>query len=389
MDAGDQRILEVQITHETDTFWKAKRTLFRLPEDTYIHNGRKAKKGSAMDFISLVHKDTLSCEPILRRMPNGELLIVSQCGDVTEPAPGNRVYAFRSRDEGRTWSGKETVYPEDGQAVYLTEVTVLGDEITVYLTLHNGAFLNWTCVTVKSRDNGYTWGPPEPSPCFTRFTFHRGMIRLSGGELVMAYQHYPVAPEANERAVQAGGKWLDLGVRYVESGVMVSHDEGKTFEAYPGIRTEFDESAVWSWLWTEPTLAELSDGRIAMLLRIHNTGCLWYAESADGGKSWSEAVPTAIPNPSNKPKLVALPYGGIALIHTPNPRVGMKYRNPLAIWISKDDMQTWPYQHVVTDFPGEFSYPDGICEDGRLLFSIEYNRHDVFFVEHYIPSAWL
>lgn len=45
-----------------------------------------------MNRLRLVHRNTLSCEPILRRMENGEMLCVSQCGDVTEPAPGNRVY---------------------------------------------------------------------------------------------------------------------------------------------------------------------------------------------------------------------------------------------------------------------------------------------------------
>ena len=54
------------------------------------------------DRITLVHKDTLSCEPILRRMPNGDQLLVSQCGDVTEPAPGNRVYVFHNHNNGPT-----------------------------------------------------------------------------------------------------------------------------------------------------------------------------------------------------------------------------------------------------------------------------------------------
>ena len=44
-----------------------------------------------MTGITLVHRDMLSCEAILRRAPNGELIIVSQCGDVAEPAPLNRV----------------------------------------------------------------------------------------------------------------------------------------------------------------------------------------------------------------------------------------------------------------------------------------------------------
>ena len=43
-------------------------------------------------MIKHVHRGTLCCEAIVRRMPNKELLLVCQCGDITEPAPQNRVY---------------------------------------------------------------------------------------------------------------------------------------------------------------------------------------------------------------------------------------------------------------------------------------------------------
>ena len=59
---------------------------------------------------------------------------------------------------------------------------------------------------------------------------------------------------------------------------------------------------------------------------------------------------TTIPNPSNKPKLIALPNG--------------------------------------TQFPGAFCYPDGIYEDGHIMFSIEYNRHDILFVDHTLPKEF-
>lgn len=103
-----------------------------------------------MNHMTVIHRDTLSCEPILRRMPNGELLCVSQCGDVTEPAPGNRVVVFHSADEGKSWSGPTLIIPDTGEAVYLTEVTVFRDRVVVYLTLHNGAFLNWRSQRVES-----------------------------------------------------------------------------------------------------------------------------------------------------------------------------------------------------------------------------------------------
>ena len=100
--------------------------------------------------ITQIHTDSLCCEPLLERTANGELLCVCQCDGPEEPHPDNREYAFHSKDNGKTWSAKERIYPEDGQTVYGTELTVDGDEITAYLTLHSGLFLDWKCCMMKS-----------------------------------------------------------------------------------------------------------------------------------------------------------------------------------------------------------------------------------------------
>ena len=47
-----------------------------------------------MDKISMVHRDSLSCEAIVRKLPDKSLILVSQCGGVTEPALENRGVGF-------------------------------------------------------------------------------------------------------------------------------------------------------------------------------------------------------------------------------------------------------------------------------------------------------
>lgn len=335
-----------------------------------------------MNKMRLVHMDSLCCEPILRRMPNGELLIVSQVGDVKEPAPGNRVITFHSADDGETWQKGETVWPEDGQAVYLTEVTVVDGAVRVYLTLHNGHFINWKCRVVVSRDNGYTWEDEGPSPCLPDYTFHRGQIRLRNGELALAYQHYPVTAEENARQLANQGRFNLLDVDHVESGVMKSRDDGRTWTLYPGAKIFFGGDTGLKWVWSEPTIYERRDGVIVMLLRVNDTGCLWRSESRDGGESFSEPVKTDIPNPSNKPKLIPLEDGRVVLIHTPNSICGMRHRTPLAVWISEDELDTWSEKRIISDFPACYCYPDGIAEGNRLLFSIETNRREIIFIDY-------
>ena len=78
--------------------------------------------------------------------------------------------------------------------------------------------------------------------------------------------------------------------------------------------------------------------------------------------------------------------GKIALIHTPNNK-GLsnerKYvdRYPLQLWISDDGMQSWSEKITLTNFPGSYSYTDGIYEEGHIRFVIEHNRHTILFFD--------
>jgi len=340
--------------------------------------------------IRLVHCDTLSCEPILRRMPDGNLLCVSQCGDVTEPAPGNRVHAFLSSDHGDSWQDLGLVHPETGEAVYVTEVMVLDNVVSAFLQVHSGRFLNMRCVVMQSRDSGRTWTNAGSPPYFPTFCFVRGMLPLANGEIILPCQYFPISREENARLVLSNHNitqiahqraiW-DADIDYVGNDVIISADRGKSFHRFAGPRIPIKGDTGRGWAWTEPTLAQVSDGRIVMLLRVDGSGCLWRSESKDQGRTWSEALRTEIPNPGNKPKLVPMPDGRIALIHTPNAVPGFSNRYPLSVWISHDDLATFAIKEVVTEFPARYCYPDGFYENGHLLFTIEINRHEIIFVD--------
>ena len=90
----------------------------------------------------------------------------------------------------------------------------------------------------------------------------------------------------------------------------------------------------------EPHVVELRDGTVAMLIRADKDGWLWRSDSHDGGRTWSAPGRTEIPNPASKVSLLRLDDGRIALVHNPNSAA----RDPLALWISADEMRTWPIQ---------------------------------------------
>ena len=363
-------------------YWKCDNPLSDAAKTALYFKERTSMKTR----IKLIHSDTLSCEPILRRMPDGSLLCVSQCGDVTEPAPGNRVYTFRSDDNGESWHKLGLVHPETGEAVYATEVMVLDGVVSAFLQVHSGRFLNMRCVVMQSRDSGRTWSNAGAPAHFPFFCFVRSMLELDNGEIILPCQYFPLSQEENARLVISNHNITDVmrqrgiwsaEVNHMGNDVVVSADRGRTFERFAGPRIAIKGETGRYWAWTEPTLAQLSDGRLVMFLRVDGTGCLWRSESADLGRSWSEAVRTEIPNPGNKPKLIPLSGGRIALLHTPS----TSQRYPLSLWISGDNLESFGDQRTVTEFPGRYCYPDGFYEDGHLLFTIEINRHEILFFD--------
>jgi predicted neuraminidase len=144
-------------------------------------------------------------------------------------------------------------------------------------------------------------------------------------------------------------------------------------------------------------VVELGNGRLVMLNRADGTGCLWRSESADRGRTWTDPVPTAIPNPGSKFRLFRLKDGRIVLVHNPNAATShpnSKYyalcnRNPLALWISDDDLVTWSYQRILTDFPGHLAYPDGVVDETETYVHLvfDYNRHDVIYWGAELPES--
>ena len=57
-------------------------------------------------------------------------------------------------------------------------------------------------------------------------------------------------------------------------------------------------------------------------------------------------------------------------------------RHPLSLWISSDDMKSWPHRQELLTFPGAHSYPDGFVDADRrtLHLSSDYNRHDAIYI---------
>lgn len=323
-----------------------------------------------MDKLAFVYKgsppDHCVCDQALRQLPNGEWVIIFMTGGDHEPRKENYIAMCRSKDRGVTWGKPETVLRFDNCACLLSEVIVHGQEIRIMAVTHLGFFEDWRNFVLTSRDNGQTWDKPVSFTPMPKRTFLRNLYISTWGEWFLPWQTYDVMPDA------AASPLRDGSIKQARNGVLISNDDGKTWTKSASIGPTSG--------WAENNVVELRDGRLVMLIRADGAGCLRRSESTDRGRTWAQPERTDIPNPGSKFRLHRLSTGRIVLIHNPNPKCGV--RNPLALWASDDDMKTWTYKRVLTDFPGQLQYPDGFVdeEEGYVHFAFDYNRHDLIYV---------
>ena len=347
-----------------------------------------AKQDRTTVIYDGVTPNKMVCDTTLREMPDGRWVLFFLAGGDTEPSPKNYTAVATSLDEGRTWSKAETfdtTFPRSGKTIGQgpTELMILDGQATLFFSTHSNHWKNdWRTWIMRSADSGKTWSKPEPAPGrLKNRTFLRNHIVARDGRILVPFQHY-IGPEAEQSLAVHDRKLTNP-----RNGVIVSTDGGKSWTEHGDIRlTERDDY----FGWAENNIVELSDGRIAMIIRADKLGgVLYYAESTDGGKTWPEfAAKSDIPNPGSNATLYGLGGDVVAILHNPNP----SHRSPMALWISFDGLKTWPYRRVLqkesVDGPkGRMNYPDGfVTKDKQYLhFAFDDNRHRAVYYGAKLP----
>jgi len=357
----------------------------------------QAAEDAKQDFTSTpfdgITPNKLACDTTLRALPDGSWVMAMLGGGDTEPRPENHVLLTRSHDKGKTWSPMQPLdfgFLREGNTIAMvpSELMVRAERCTLFFATHDGTFAGWKEWMTHSDDSCLTWSKPAPAPGRLHDrTFIRNHILTKDGRILLPFQHYKRVKET--KAIE-GGRRLSEPTDS-RNGVLMSADGGKTWTEHGDIRISRDDSY---YGWAENNIAELADGRIAMVIRADRLGgALYYAESHDGGKTWPEfAVKSDIPNPGSKATLYPLGGDTVALLHNPNP----KGRHPLALWISFDGMKTWPYQRVLvehsSDGPGRsLNYPDGfVSKDQQWLhFAYDDARHRAVHYSAKLPPLAL
>jgi len=292
--------------------------------------------------------DSRWVHPLCQPLPidrNGPFVELADGSLMTIDSQGTRV----SKDDGKTWSEARPVCEgiaglrggHEPATVYLVQTTN-GVLVAVYLDSNTYNF-RWDnsinqpkddcrleVWAIRSLDGGETWIDRQRllegyNPNFF------GFIQTRSGRLVATVPHL----------VRNPGRYAACS--------LTSDDDGKTWKRsnLVDLGGHGHHSGAM-----EPSVAELSDGRLLMLIRTH-WGRFWEAFSEDGGLSWRTIRPSQIESSSSPGYLLTLRSGRLVLVSN-----GKRGRQELLVAFSEDDGKSWTQQIAIArQKSGQLSYP--------------------------------
>ncbi len=149
-----------------------------------------------------------------------------------------------------------------------------------------------------------------------------------------------------------------------------SEDRGATWTRSADF--EMDPKAFAGKGAIQPTLWESAPGHVHALMRT-TAGWIARADSTDGGRTWSPARLTDLPNPSAGIDALRLDDGRVLLIYNPV----RKGRTPISLAVSEDNGETWRTVAALETAPGEYSYPAMIATDDGIAISYTWQRRKI------------
>ncbi len=229
----------------------------------------------------------------------------------------------------------------------------------------------WTGAYIRSTDGGITWSEPTYLPSGLLGPAKNKPITLSNGDILCG---------TSSESWQSWSCWVEI-----------SPNGGASWQRYGPITVPLEQgdpgeqvSATWDPVMggislpdrftgvIQPTVWEYAPGHLKMLMRAtRRIGFICEAFSNDYGRTWTPARLTDLPNPNSGFDATRLIDGRIALVYNPS----HKERFPLAVALSEDNGQTWPYQQMLETQSGEFSYQAIIqTSDGQLNIVYTHQR---------------
>ncbi|MCB1083918.1 MAG: exo-alpha-sialidase [Simkania sp.] len=223
----------------------------------------------------------------------------------------------------------------------------------------------WSGFLTSSIDSGQTWSQPFLLPGGILGPIKNKPLLLQDGRLLCgsSIQSYLNWASSFEWTRDEGLTW--------ERSNPIPYFEERRAPFFPDKKSASKDrpvGVIQPTFWTE-------DGQhITMLCRSRRIGWICKATSSDGGRTWTRAYPTELPNPDSGFDAVRMFDGRIALVYNHS----KTKRTPLNLALSIDGGETWKDVLVLEDGPGSFAYPAIIqTQDGLLHITYTWNRKHI------------
>ncbi len=322
-----------------------------------------------MEKYLITHFDIHGREPILRRMKDGTLVCSFLTGGVHEPRNENVFTIARSFDDGRTWTKPEVIHKHSWRGLWCTEIFTECENPFAVIHSYNAPSHYRELQTFRSfpDESGEKWSEPESIRGTINGCSIRQGFRLSNGDILfpLYWQEVPCGFDWPDKP----NGWNTQLWPFV-TGVGISTDDCKTIYRYGDLRCEGRP------LW-EPNAFELEDGHIIMYMRAGNP-VMYISESFDYGRTWSEPVPSDIPNPNTKITTVKI-NGQIVMIN--NFCSGSAARLNLCIAKSTDGKHFEKVAQVEPENE-EWFYPHAYVDHEQKILYVAYENK----VDHYLKK---
>ncbi len=335
-------------------------------------------------------------EPLLMRLPDDSLFCAIFLGGEYDGCRENFVAGIRSDDDGETWSPLEIIKAIKSVGCWACSVFEHNGTGYIFWMTLNDDRRDMTGHLLSTGEDGRSFEHDRLMPKFSGA--HCGTVdtrrgtKLRNGRVLLPIAWQEVVGEPVELTAEQAKRLSNLGGatnanKVFCCGILEPNEDFTDFTRHGRVCQPTPTDVMPSIPLFENQIAELSDDSLAMLMRADLTNRLWRSDSADGGHSWSDPVKTEIPNPGSKPLIINLPDGRIVLFHNPSEKnyddidaFHHAYRTPLEMWISNDDMNTWPVKETLMAAPAVAMYPDGFYDKKTgLIYLVWENDEEVFF----------
>jgi predicted neuraminidase len=296
-------------------------------------------------------------------------------GGSAEGRPDVAIWA--ARKSGGEWSEPFELARELEIASYNPVLFYSADRVLWLYYKFGPGPAQWTAGRRSSRDRGMTWSPVERLPAGIHGPIKNKPLVLDDGTVISgtSVESYRSWACWVERSRDHARTWTRHGP------ITVRGAAGGRGAAGPAAVPDSEE-----WRHThgiiQPAIVKLGPKRLRMFVRAtRDIGFICYADSNDGGVTWTDAKPTTLPNPNSGIDAVGLKDGRVVLIYNHT----AKGRTPLNLAVSRDG-ENWKMFLILESEPGEYSYPAIIqSSGGNLHVTYTWQRKQIKHVE--VPLA--